>query len=69
MKAEDDFELHWCAKHENWWVTNCPDCMVDANEEGIKKAGIREVVGWTARELGIDWGLEEEILKEWGVDE
>ncbi len=38
--------ISWCEKHENWWVTNCPDCMVDANEEDIKKEGRREVVRW-----------------------
>ena len=46
MKAEDSFTLTWCNKHKNWWVTNCPDCMVDSNEESIKQAGIKEVVDW-----------------------
>ncbi len=46
MKAEDSFTLSWCEKHRNWWVTNCPDCMVDSNEPDIRKAGIKEVVDW-----------------------
>ncbi len=46
MGAKDSFVLTWCKKHNNWWVTNCPDCMVDANEENIKKEGMREVARW-----------------------
>ena len=38
--------ITWCAKHKNWWVTNCPDCMIDANEESIKREGRKEVVEW-----------------------
>ncbi len=40
MEAKNNITLTWCEKHKNWWVTNCPDCMVDNNEESIK----REVV-------------------------
>ena len=31
------------------------------------KAGIREVLGFTAREFGVDWSDEKEQLKEWGI--
>ncbi len=32
-----------------------------------RKAGIKEVVDYTAREFGIDWSQEKAQLKEWGV--
>ncbi len=41
-----DIVLSWCAKHKYWWVTDCPDCMVDSCKEDIKKAGRREVIEW-----------------------
>ena len=44
MEAKYTFSLTWCERHKNWWVTNCPDCMVDSNEESIKREGRREVV-------------------------
>ena len=44
MEAKYSITLTWCSKHKNWWVTNCPDCMVDANEESIKHEGRMEVV-------------------------
>ena len=44
MKTKDKFTLEWCVKHENWFQYNCPDCMVDANENSIKEEGRREVV-------------------------
>ncbi len=46
MDIKDEITLTWCEKHQNWGVTNCPDCMVDSNEESIKRAGIQEVVEW-----------------------
>ena len=44
MEARYSFTVSWCNKHKNWWITNCPDCMVDSNEAEIKKAGRKEVV-------------------------
>ncbi|MFH1231240.1 MAG: hypothetical protein V1709_07055 [Planctomycetota bacterium] len=46
MENKFDITLYWCNKHKNWWVTNCPDCMIDANEESIKREGTREMVKW-----------------------
>lgn len=46
MEAKKSFSLSWCERHQNWWVTNCPDCMVNSNEESIKQEGRREVVEW-----------------------
>ncbi len=46
MEAKDTFTLTWCEKHKNWWVTDCPDCMVDSNEESIKRLGMQKVVDW-----------------------
>ena len=80
MKLKNSFTLSWCEKHKNWWVTNCPDCMVDVNEADIKKDGIREVVDeleeifhsaksekevWIkVRELTSRWQAK---LKSWGL--
>jgi len=81
MEAKDTFELKltWCRKHRNWWITNCPDCMVDSNEENIKQAGRKEVVEFMLDRLerfkiapkligftmlSEDW---EEQLKEWNI--
>ena len=81
MEAKDSFTLSWCEKHKNWWVTNCPDCMVDFNEIEIKKAGMEEVVGWinthardsyAGRPLVPDWTAFKHDdwqakLEEWGL--
>jgi len=37
---EVQITLTWCKKHKNWWVTNCPDCMVDSNEPAIRKSAM-----------------------------
>lgn len=42
MKANNSFTLSWCEEHSNWWVTNCPDCMVDSNEGDIRKDEFNE---------------------------
>ncbi len=67
-EAKDTFSLSWCEKHKNWWVTNCPDCMVDSNEEDIKRQAIRKVMEWTAKEFGVDWSEEKEQLEKWGIE-
>ena len=78
MGAKDSFTLQWCAKHNNWWVTNCPDCMVDSNEPEIKEAGRQEVVDYIEEQNDLE---DEEPLpyyvmnkkvwqaqkKEWGL--
>ncbi len=78
MKATDGFSLTWCEKHKNWWVTNCPDCMVDSNESTIKQAGRQEVVDWMA-ENPVRWFFNtnevakvyeakwQKQLKEWDI--
>jgi len=43
--------ITWCEKHKNWWVTNCPDCMIDANEESIKREGRKEVIEGIAKQM------------------
>ena len=65
MKVGDDFTLYWCGKHGNWWVTNCPDCMVDFNEPSIKKAGMQTVVDYMKRE---NLYIHPDQLKEWGIE-
>ena len=42
MGDKDNFTLTitWCKEHKNWWITSCPECMVDVNEESIKREGI-----------------------------
>ncbi len=78
MNVTDSFLLNWCGKHKNWWVTNCPDCMVDSNEESIKQAGRQEVVKWirengphyNCSECGYEQHIDDdwhEQLKEWGI--
>ena len=77
MEAKDTFTLSWCGKHKNWWVTNCPDCMVDDNEESIKQDGRKEVVEWVGRlEPQNEWSVIGRFtynqwqakLKEWGIE-
>jgi len=70
MKANDSFTLTWCAKHENWYQYNCPDCMVDANEEDIKQEGRKEVVEFVEAEGVMSQYLDtlnrwQAKLKEW----
>jgi len=73
MKVEYPITLSWCDKHNNWWITNCPDCMVDSNEEYIKRQGRKEVVEWFI-EKGyiIPSSIDEDSpigsqLKQWGL--
>ena len=55
---EQKVTLTWCRKHKNWWVTNCPDCMVDYNEPFIKKAEreriIPLIIQYSRAEISID---------------
>lgn len=47
MEAEYKFDvikISYCKKHKQYWIWNCPDCMVDDYREQGYKAGIREVV-------------------------
>ena len=69
MEARYTFTVSWCNKHKNWWITNCPDCMVDSNEESIKQAGRREVVEWVNININTDSRRDEwqAQLKEWGI--
>jgi len=71
MNPEDSFTLTWCPKHKNWWVTNCPDCMVDANEEDIKQAGRKEVASWIGSNVVFAYDDAREAwqaqLKKWGI--
>jgi len=81
MKARDSFSLSWCEKHENWYQYNCPDCMVDTNEQDIKMAGIKGVVEWVNKnKFGLramdnycDFGIDDRdwqaFLKGLGVEE
>ena len=46
MEAKDSFTLTWCNKHRNWSQSDCPECMVNSNEEDIERAGMRKVVEW-----------------------
>jgi len=32
MEPTDTISLHWCERHEQWWVTNCPECMAETVE-------------------------------------
>jgi len=57
--AKNSFTLTWCEKHKNWWVTNCPDCMVDANEESIKREGRGEMLEALKKE---GWRLKGESV-------
>ncbi len=76
MEAKDTFSLTWCEKHKNWWVTNCPDCMVDANEEDIRRAAIWEVVEWENNTFNKSITLNQmratttyqAQLKDWGIE-
>jgi len=49
MEANESFALTWCWEHKNWYQYNCPDCMVNSNEEGIKQEGRREVADYFSR--------------------
>jgi len=42
--------------------------FAQAQAEISFKAGVREVIEWTAREFGVDWSSEKEQLKEWGIE-
>ncbi len=82
MRTLDSVTLNWCNKHQNWWVTNCPDCTIDSNENDIRKAGIKEVVellrvynpwvGSLKPPGGFEYLLETPIWqakkKEWGIE-
>ena len=61
MEAKQSITLNWCEKHKNWWVTNCPDCMLDANEEDIKQDGRKEVIGELQAILDNNLPLESSI--------
>ena len=74
MEAKNSITLTWCEKHTNWWVTNCPDCMLDANEESIKREAIREVAEWVNSHIvfafpyaKIEWQEWQARLKRWGI--
>ena len=78
MEAKNSITLYWCGKHKNWFVLNCPDCMLDANEADIKREGIKEVVEWIEHVRGREWDHGElwhcipdtalqTQLKKWGV--
>ena len=32
----DKITLYYCKKHNEWWSSNCSNCMVDDNEAGIR---------------------------------
>ncbi len=77
----EDITLHWCNPHRNWWVTNCPDCMVDENEDDIKRQGRDEVVHWLKENIQfipifwpnningvLDRNKFRAKLKEWGYE-
>ena len=66
MEAKDTFSLTWCEEHKNWYQYNCPDCMIDANEQDIKRVGRKEVVE-CIRQNGVGYALSEAKLKEWGI--
>ena len=44
MEAKDSFTLSWCEKHKCWWVSDCPECMVDSNEQELIQKGRQDVV-------------------------
>ena len=52
MEAKESFTLAWCGVHENWYQYNCPDCMIDANKEEIRREGRREVVEYLDKHTG-----------------
>ena len=52
MNSHAPHTLYWCEKHENWFQYNCPQCFMDANEDGVKKEGMRTVVEWI-KEKGV----------------
>ena len=44
---------------------HCEDVIIPQ----AKVEGMKEVVEWAARELGVDWSEESEQLKKWGINE
>ena len=32
----DKITIYYCKKHNEWWSSNCSNCMVDDNEAGIR---------------------------------
>lgn len=73
-EAKDTFTLSWCEKHKNWNQYNCADCMLDANEEEIKRKGIRKAVEWLNANTTFRYGIAisndkwKAQLKEWFKD-
>ena len=46
-------------------INSLLETQAEITGEIMLKQGRREVVEWTARELGVDWSQEENQLKEW----
>ena len=78
--TKGEISVTWCKKHSNWWVINCPDCMVDDNEESIKRVGMKKVAKWIIENstmyyssspkelLFVEKDGWQQKLRDWGIE-